>query len=264
MYPSIYLPVLGHAISTYSVVTSVYVVVGLLLVIALNEKQGIAANTTLALFVIAVPAATLGAHALDMFEYRDRYHSMAQVFSRSGSSIFGALFVGIAVAWMYAVARGLSPLKLLDAGAPVMAFGEAATRIGCFLNGCCYGVEWHGPLAVTFPPESFAFRDQVAHGLLAASASRSLPVHPVQLYSTVLMAGAGLYLLHRFTHRQADGEGFFTFLVLYGLLRLSIAPLRVEALASMKVFSVIFILSGGVGLWACRQRVHLRSLPASG
>jgi len=37
-----------------------------------------------------------------------------------------------------------------------MTLGEAMTRVGCFLNGCCYGVPWNGALAVVFPRESFA------------------------------------------------------------------------------------------------------------
>ncbi len=32
------------------------------------------------------------------------------------------------------------------------AFG----RVGCFLSGCCYGMEYHGPIAVVFPEGSFA------------------------------------------------------------------------------------------------------------
>lgn len=247
------------SVSTYAVVTSVYLVAALVLAVRLNEQQAIAVRHTIVLFALAVPAATVGARVLDMLEYADRYRSLDDVLGRNGSSIYGGLFAGFAVAWAYARSQHIAPLRLLDSGAPVIAFGEAATRVGCFLNGCCYGVESSGPLAVTFPPASFAYRDQVANGLLAPSAAHSLPVHPVQLYSALSMMVAGVWLMRRFTHRRRDGEVFFAFLVLYGLLRLLMAPLRVEALGSMRAFSVAFIVLGGLGLLGARERLGDRS-----
>jgi len=237
------------------VVTSVYLVVALALTVALNVRQGITPRITVTLFALAVPAGSIGSRLLDVLEYWGRYQSVGDVVGRHGSSIYGGLLAGFAVAWAYAATQGVPPLRLLDAGGPVVALGEAMTRIGCFLNGCCYGVPWSGRLAVTFPQESFAFRDQVARGLLASSAPRSLPVHPVhpvQLYSTVVMLGVSLYLLRRFTRRRYDGEVFFAFLVAYGVLRLLVAPLRMEALASMKVFNLVFIVCGGLGLTLAR------------
>ncbi len=121
------------------------------------------------------------------------------------------------------------------------------------MNGCCYGVPWSGPLAVVFPHESFAFHDQVARGLLPPGALHSLAVVPVQLLSAAVAFVAFAALLWLFLRPHREGTVFYAFLVFYGVLRLAMAPLRQEALASMKVFSVVFIAVGALGLLLGRR-----------
>jgi phosphatidylglycerol:prolipoprotein diacylglycerol transferase len=45
-----------------------------------------------------------------------------------------------------------------------MALGLAIGRIGCLLNGCCFGGQCHHAWAVTFPQGSPAYQDQVVRG----------------------------------------------------------------------------------------------------
>ncbi len=262
MLPFVRLPMLGVAVSTYAIVRTLYIFVALWLTLRLNERQGIRAGTTLTAFALGVPTGIVGAHVLDMLEYWGQHGGLGAVLSPTGSSIYGAFLVVVPVLWLYARSQGLSPLRFLDAGAPAMALGEAMTRVGCFLNGCCYGVPWHGPLAVTFSPESFAYRDQLTRGLLPPGALHSLPVVPVQLVSAglALIAFAGLLWLFLQPHRE--GAVFYAFLVFYGALRLTMAPLRQEALRSMVVFSVGFIAVGALGLLLGRRELPAPAKPA--
>jgi len=248
------MPFLG-ALSTYAAVRTLYVFVALALVLRLNARQGIAARVTLTAFALGVPAGILGAHVLDIVEYWGQHGGLGNVLSGTGSSIYGAFLLVVPVLWLYARSQGVSPLRFLDAGAPAMALGEAMTRVGCFLNGCCYGIPWKGPLAVVFPRESFAYHDQIDRGLLPAGAAHSLPVFPAQLVSAGLALLAFLGLLWLFRRPHAGGQIFYAFLVFYGALRLGIAPLRQEALTSMVVFSVGFVTVGTAGLLLGRREV---------
>jgi phosphatidylglycerol:prolipoprotein diacylglycerol transferase len=117
-------------------------------------------------------------------------------------------------------------------------------------------------LAVVFPPESFAYRDQIARGLLPPSALHSLPVHPVQLYSAAIALAAFLVLLTMFLRPHREGAVFYAFLIFYGALRLGMAPLRQEALQSMAVFSVGFIVVGTLGLLLGRRALPAPAKPA--
>ena len=83
-------------------------------------------------------------------------------------SLIGAM---IAFAW-FCQKRSLPVLAMADIIAPSLAVGLSIGRIGCLLNGCCYGgvcdADW--PLAVTFPrlssPERFSppYQDQLGGG----------------------------------------------------------------------------------------------------
>ena len=52
---------------------------------------------------------------------------------------YGGFLGGVAAGRLYARAKGLSFLRVLDHFIPFLALGHAIGRIGCFLNGCCYG-----------------------------------------------------------------------------------------------------------------------------
>jgi phosphatidylglycerol:prolipoprotein diacylglycerol transferase len=253
LLPVLHAPLLDLDVRAYGFVLAVYFVLALALTVQLNEYQGIGRRYTLAAFAVGVPAGIVGARLLDIVEYSTRYQFVTDAIGRSGSSIYGGFLLNFAVTVLYLVSRGISPLAFLDAGAPAMALGEAMSRIGCFLNGCCYGIASTGPLAVTFPTDSFAFRDQTLRGVLADGASRSLGVHPVQLYSAVAMSVVTALLLVRFYKDHRRGDVFWMFLIAYGCLRLLIAPFRVEVLRSMVVFSVMFIAVGTLGLLRSRH-----------
>ena len=88
--------------------------------------------------------------------------------------------------------------RMVDAIAPALGLAGVAQRVGCFLNGCCFGHPTSLPWSVTFPFGSPAHRCQLADrfDLLFTG---PLPVHPTQLYEMVAtLVAAGLaWQLHR-------------------------------------------------------------------
>lgn len=81
---------------------------------------------------------------------------------------------------------------LLDTIAPYVPIGMGFGRIGCFMNGCCYGQICAAdfPLGVRFPRTSGAFDHHHRLGLIPEGANEALPVYPVQLFE----AGADFVL----------------------------------------------------------------------
>jgi phosphatidylglycerol:prolipoprotein diacylglycerol transferase len=96
-----------------------------------------------------------------------------------------------------------------------LAFGTAMGRMGCFLNGCCYGRPTTLPWGVHFPPDSFA---SLEFGQVA--------VHPSQLYFAA--AGFALFALTwRLRQRlTVPGTLFWTFVVLFALVRIPLDMTR--------------------------------------
>ena len=83
-----------------------------------------------------------------------------------GLSMTGGVLLALAAALLVLRLRGLPVLRYADVAAPSVALGEAITRIGCFLNGCCGGTPCSLPWCVRFP---------------VGNAS----VHPTQLYASL-------------------------------------------------------------------------------
>ena len=102
-------------------------------------------------------------------------------FTEGGLVIYGA-FIGATIGFLWFVRRHRLPvLAMADLIAPSLLVGLAFGRIGCLLNGCCYGGETAQRWAVTFPPESILYSEQIAtgqmHGFeLAVPAGKGLPI----------------------------------------------------------------------------------------
>ena len=84
--------------------------------------------------------------------------------AQGGLVVFGA-FIGATIAFLvFARQKRLPVLGTFDLIAPSMILGLAIGRIGCFMNGCCYGGTCSLPWAVSFPWNSPPHVRQVAEG----------------------------------------------------------------------------------------------------
>src|SRR5438132_974386 len=83
--------------------------------------------------------------------------------------------------------------------------GHVFGRIGCLLAGCCFGAPCAAPWGLAFPRGSVAYDDLDAGGALAWGASRTMPLHPTQLYEALgeLAIFALLVALERRGDRRA-------------------------------------------------------------
>ena len=114
---------------------------------------------------------------------------------RGGLVWYGGLAGAVLVVLVYLRRRRQSVFEVLDAVAPATMIGLAFGRIGCFLNGCCFGEVTALPWGISFPrfggsahfhtslarQFSPAFDYQVQTMDLSPNMSGSLPVHPTQL-----------------------------------------------------------------------------------
>jgi phosphatidylglycerol---prolipoprotein diacylglyceryl transferase len=155
--------------------------------------------------------------------------------------VVGATVGFFAYRWFYPF-----PLRpYMDAIAPSIALGTFFGRLGCFLNGCCYGDPCRLPWAVSFPANSAPFVDQVHAGLISEGATASLPLHPTQLYSAldglIILALLSAY----YPLRRRDGEVFGLLIVAYPITRFLIEYLRndeVAFIAGMTISQAISVV----------------------
>jgi len=229
----------GVPVRGYGVMLLAAAAAGTWLSIVRGRAMGFDADTILALAMEVFLWGLVGARLFYVIEYHDQFfrpgvgllESLSAVLNLAagGLVVFGSLPTAAWATWRFARRRGLPLLRLADCIAPGLLVGLAIGRVGCFLNGCCYGGPCDLPWAVRFPPQSPPWFDQVARRLLPADPPTwSLPVHPAQLYAAV-DAGLLAVLAVAFTPlARRAGEVFALVLTLHPISRMLLEAIRVD------------------------------------
>jgi prolipoprotein diacylglyceryltransferase len=125
-----------------------------------------------------------------------------------------------------AVQHRLDRAQLCDALLPLGGLALALGRLGCFADGCCFGVPCTLPWCLRFPAPSPAYWSHVAQGLIPQAARCSLPVHPLQLY--LAAGGLGAFAASALVAARGarPGTAALAFVVALCMLRLLVEPLR--------------------------------------
>ena len=147
---------------------------------------------------------------------------------QGGLVFYGGVIGAFLASWLVVKLRGGRFLQIADISAPSLAVGVAFGRIGCFLNGCCWGCAapagaWYG---VSFPPMS---PPAVAYAVPGSEAIQwSPPLVPSQLISAAAVFAIFLALTFFYRHRHRYGEVFVMFLMLYAPARYGLEWIRNE------------------------------------
>jgi phosphatidylglycerol:prolipoprotein diacylglycerol transferase len=172
--------------------------------------------------LIAIVTGIIGARICHVLENLPDYtradRSLLQNFlniintREGGLTFYGGFIFATPCVIAYGLWRRAKILLGMDIVAPVLMIGLGFGRIGCFLNGCCYGEVCNLPWAVQFPYYSNAYVEQAHQGKITvppelqyqhnpldpsrppvadnarlaalAMSSSALPVHPTELYSS--------------------------------------------------------------------------------
>ncbi len=201
----------------------------------------------------------VGARLLYVWQYWNvRVKTLWDVFKiwEGGIVFYGSILGGAIATLLYWRVRRFPLRPVMDAIAPSLALGIALGRIGCFLNGCCFGDQCDPrfPLGVRFPAHSSPWADQVHSGAIAQDAAWSLPVHPTQLYSAldglILLALLSAY----YPLRRRDGEVIGLLMVTYPITRFLVEGLRNDEGAFFAGLTIsqnisIALFLGGLAFW---------------
>jgi phosphatidylglycerol:prolipoprotein diacylglycerol transferase len=170
------------------------------------------------LFLVILLTAVVGSRLLYVAEHAAAYAAdpwRVVRLSEGGLSMYGGLGLALVASVLYARTIGVPFAVLADVCAPSLALGEALTRIGCFLNGCCFGIPSNLPWGVTFPdasPAGHAFPDTA--------------LHPAQLYAALWSLLVLGLLVHGEQRRHRPGRVNGLFLVLQAAGRLTLELVR--------------------------------------
>ena len=168
MYPRIHITD-SIIISTYSLVYIIAILAGIVIAYLETKRHNLPLQAFPGAAFWAILIGITGAKIFHIiFSKWDDFlfHPMNILLKGGGWMYYGAEIGGILGLVLYLKKEKLSILRPLDIGAIVLMFAHAIGRFGCFLAGCCYGIECEAPWCVTFP-------------------GMQHPVHPTKLYESI-------------------------------------------------------------------------------
>ncbi len=210
-------------------------------------REGLAPTVLMDLGPWLIVGGVIGARALYVISYWKEFFAdkpLWEIFMlrHGGLVYYGGLMGAAAATILFVRRRRLALWKVADVLAPSIALGHAFGRIGCLMNGCCYGRVTSLPWAIHFPS---------SHETYPAG------VHPTQLYESLLNLGlcAALAWLH--PRKKFDGQVFAFYLVGYALLRAFVEAFRGDyrafywsgILTSAQLVSLATLAAGFMLLW---------------
>jgi len=220
MFP-VLLRVGGIQIYSYGLMLFISFLVGIWLVERRAKRFGVEPKTITDLALWILLAVVVGSRLFYVgFHWDEFKDDLVGIFAFWRGGLAGLMFYGgflgaIIAGLIFVRVRKVPLIKMLDAIAPAIVLGEGFTRIGCFLNGCCFGEPTTSFLGMEFPPHCPA--GATFHGQA---------IHPTQLYSSAagfVLFGIALLLERR---RLKDGVMFAVILILYSLFRFGIDFVR--------------------------------------
>ncbi len=136
-----------------------------------------------------------------------------QILSGGGLTIYGAVLGAALGIWVYSKFSRFQFGYVADLVAPGVILAQAIGRVGCTINGCCYGLETSLPWGVVYTnPDSFA--------------PLGVAIHPTQVYELIFCLIVFVVLIKLRGRFKPDGSLFFIYLSLYSLWRIGIDFLR--------------------------------------
>ncbi len=174
-------------VSSYGLLLGLSFILGAWLAAARAGRKGLSprlvVDASLWIVLAAMVCARLYYIALNAAEFRGAgWSRLIPLFGPGGGmqglSVTGGFIGGVLACFLFLRHKRIQFLPYADAIAPSLGLGAFLTRIGCFLNGCCYGRPTRAWYGLAFPPESPAGHYQ------------SL-VHAPRLFPTQLLLSVG-------------------------------------------------------------------------
>ena len=196
--------------------------------------------------IVALVGGIAGARIFYVVQFFDQYrNNLVDVIriDKGGLVFYGGFILAMILLFIYSCVAKLDIFRVLDNFTPALAVAHAFGRVGCFLNGCCFGKPTELCIGVTYPA-----------GSAPALRYGEVPLHPVQLYEAgenLLCAGLYFYLVRK----APRGVAVSTYLIVYGLLRFINEFARGDHKLILNLFTPaqfigVFLIAAGSGMLA--------------
>lgn len=235
--------IFGTSFYSYYIFITLGIFVGLYFFYKYSKKQDIALPYFLDLSIISIISGYVGGRIfhvlLSMPSYYLEHPKEVFYFWQGGYAIYGATITPILFIYLYSKYKKIAFLKITDALAPSLSIGTAIGRVGCLLQGCCFG-----------KPTTMLWGMDV----------NGTYVHPTQIYLSLHGLLMFFILAKLFKSKRYDGQLTYWYFLLYSVGRFIIESFRADNIAKVHSLSSFQILSLILFVWSLYEIVKRRKL----
>jgi len=208
---------------TYGLFVAIGFIVGTFISTYYAKKENIDKEKILDLSIYVFIGGVIGARILyilvELKQYIERPLDIFKIWE-GGLVFYGGLLGGLVVFFWYTKRYNLKIWKVVDILTPGLVLGHSIGRIGCFFNGCCYGIK------------SSKF------GIIFNSIGDNIPHIPTQIIESISLFI--IFIILKTTKKKFDGEIFIKYIFYYSSFRFLIEFIRGDDRGPL-IFSLISI-----------------------
>lgn len=195
-------------IYSYGLALFIAVLVSLNLAAKESQRQGLNKDVIFDLGIVILFSGIIGARILYILLNFDFYRDNPKeifMLHHGGLAILGGIVLAVISGVIFSKIKKISFFRIADLIIPFVALGESIGRIGCFLNGCCYGVP--SKFGIYFPMHNTAL----------------VPSQLISSFSMLL-----LYIILRVKQDKPHSKGsiFISYILYYSITRFFIEFIR--------------------------------------
>jgi len=186
-------------------------IIGIILAAKRGKKTGLDPKFIMDLGLVILVSSIIGSRffyvIFHLEEFKGHWTDIFNPFQSSGEfgiaglSMLGGVILAIACGIIYIILKKQPLWKIADIVAPSFVLGIGITRLGCFLNGCCFGEPTASFLGIVFPSDC-----------AAGFTFSNVPLYPTQLFSS--LKGFLIFFVVLFLERYKKFDGFTFWLML--------------------------------------------------
>lgn len=249
---------------------SIYLIMGLIGVFSMMgfglrtaKKSGLDEMQMLAMFCYSFIGIIAGGHIMYAITQIDKIINLIHNFSKitsfkqfadcmvivfGGSVFYGGLIGVLIIGLIFCKARNLDTGSYFDIGAMSITLFHFFGRIGCFLGGCCYGIEWEHGVVYHYSP---------------VAECNGVPRFPVQLVEAVLNLALFFVLYYFFKRKIFRKKLMALYCLIYPVYRFILEYYRADeyrgflgALSTSQLISLLFIVSTVTVLFFTTEKTY--------